>query len=397
MTVAGRSFQAGTAGRLGVVLALALYAGLATMSGIDRLIAAHPGMLADYPKSLQVQGLARTTEAVIAQDPRRGLAMAQELVWRAPLEPASTAMLGGARLRLNDASGSEKAMQVAGMMGWRVPFTQIYWMSRALEVGDYNVASMRLDALLRQYPAYMTNGAIMAPMESTPEGRAALAARARFKPQWLAHYTTDLDGVSNEALMARAGVLKAMAPDLVGCNDLGMLVQRLVNANAIEDAAQIWHAQCPDTRKGYVYDADFAKATINQDHSVFAWMFNGNADVTQLLTPLPGNKGQQLTAQTSSSEVQPLVQQLVLAPKGNYRLSWKAADPDGRASSRILAGFTCNRARPASLDAAYDKADGRWHMDLVQNGACAAAWLQFWITPGETPVVLSDIALNRAD
>jgi hypothetical protein len=196
--------------------------------------------------------------------------------------------------------------------------------------------------------------------------------------------------------LSRAKVLQLVQPDVAGCDDLAMIIRRLIDINAVQEAAQIWHAQCSDTRKGYVYDANFAKATINQDRSYFAWMFNGNSDVTQMLSRIPGSDAQTLTAQSSSAEIQSLMQQFVMVPAGNYRLSWKAVGSDGTPSSRIIASFSCSRERPAASAATYDKAAGLWRQNVTKDASCTAAWLQFWITPGTEPVVLSAIALENA-
>jgi hypothetical protein len=111
----------------------------------------------------------------------------------APVDPGSTAMFGAARLAQGDEPGAEKAMLVAAQLGWRIQFTQAYWLGRALQLGDMRVAALRLDALLRVTPELVNNDLYLQPFETTQEGRAALVARLALAPDWVGSYVNDVD------------------------------------------------------------------------------------------------------------------------------------------------------------------------------------------------------------
>jgi hypothetical protein len=235
---------------LAAVLGL-LYGGLALVNGADRVAATKVSKAERLPRALAVEALGVAGERAIA-DARYddALAIAQRAVRRAPIEPSSAALLGAAWLGKGDADRAREAFTVAGRLGWRVPLTQIYWMREALDAGDVRIAALRLDALLRQQPALLREDQLLAPIEVTPEGRAALAARLATRPPWLADYLNDHGDASRDAMLRRAAVLGLLAmprPGLgqrLGCDAIRPMVARLEVLGELVVAQRVSQDHC---------------------------------------------------------------------------------------------------------------------------------------------------------
>ncbi len=170
--------------RLGWATGLVLFAGLAAGSAADRLSAGDPVLAAQIPALFASEALrTRGAEAL-----SNGQAVGAELIGtaairNAPTDPQSTALFGAGKLAVGD--------RVAGQLGWGVPITQSYWMGQALADGKYDIAALRLDALLRQQPALLRQRQLIDSMERNPAGQTAMIARMRLNPAWLSFYAGD--------------------------------------------------------------------------------------------------------------------------------------------------------------------------------------------------------------
>lgn len=230
------------------VLALG-YAALALASGADRAAANSAAKAERFPRILAAQSLGLAGDRALADGrPDEGLAIAQAAIARAPIEPTSTALLGAAWLAKGDEDRAQAAFTVAGKLGWRVPLTQLYWMRGALAAGDARVAALRLDALLRQNHALLREDALLAPVEASADGRAALAARLALRPPWLPYYVDDHGEATPQAMQRRAAVLLLLAGQgtRLGCNAIAPAARRLVVLGDTALAQQVWHAHCPN-------------------------------------------------------------------------------------------------------------------------------------------------------
>ena len=227
---------------LGVV-----YIALVLANGADRIAATNVSKALRFPRALAVESLGLTGERAIA-DMRYddALVIAQSAIARAPIEPSNTALLGAAWLGKGDENRAREAFTVAGRLGWRVPLTQAYWMRAALEADDPRIAALRLDALLRQQPVLLREDRVLAPLEATGEGRAALAARLATRPPWLAGYVNDHGEASREAMLRRAAVLLTLgaAGQRLGCELVRPAAVRLVVLEEPLVAQQVWRAHC---------------------------------------------------------------------------------------------------------------------------------------------------------
>jgi hypothetical protein len=375
------------------------YGALALGSGLDRMSLARPALAARVPAPFASQALRSEGAVLIEQgQAQAALTKGEAAVRDAPLDPASTALLGIARFRTGDSPGAERAFRIAGQLGWREQFTQTYWMGRALEIGDWRIAALRLDALLRQRPELLAERRLLDPVETSPAGRAALADRILSGPGWLRSYTSALTDVPRPVLLLRAQVLgeAAARKGLLGCETVAPLVERLVGAAAELAAATLWRQHCPGAAAALIYDGQFATASLQQNRSQFAWTFIGNSDTNLLLEPAGEGKAQRLAVQTTSTKPREIARQMVLIAPGVYRLSWRAEESGGAPSELVAAALSCAQIPKEWLTAQFDKSAGRWIATVPVGSDCKSHWLSFGVSGRSGTARLSDIRLESA-
>lgn len=378
-------------GRSGNLLRPALLAGCVLFcvavvgSGLDRHTLDRPSKAAGIPwpfadQALVVRGQARLDEGRAAE----ALADGENAIRAAPVDPASSALLASARYEAGDRAGADKAFRVAGQMGWRVPLTQAYWLRQALASGDYRVAAMRLDALLRQHPGMLEKPDLVAPFEDNPAGRAALADRIAGGTPWLAAYAGTTEGLSPARVQGRAVMLEQVAQRgvVAGCDAAAPIVSRLAESGAFVAARQLWSAHCPDAKGGLLVDPALAHVRSNGARTYFDWDLIGSSDVSLMV--VPGKGGNRIEARNASAAVRQVLRQLLVVPAGRYRLSWEALEA-GKPSPRISASIGCTPAGGTAV------ASGG---EIAIAGDCPAHWLSFTLSPGEGDVHFGAIRLD---
>lgn len=385
---------AGAAG----TFAVAAYAALAIGSGLDRASASDPALARHVPALFAAEAVLTKGRSAIAQgNGTEAAALGARAVSRAPLDPAASALLGAGRLASGDRAGADRAFRISAQLGWRIPYTQLYMMGRALELGDYRVAALRFDAMARQQPGLVRERRLLDPLERDPRGRAALAERLRANPLWLRGYGMNVQGLPADTIAQRALVLNEVARQggAIGCEPVGPTVSALIVNGAIGDAARLWREHCPGAAKDLLYDGRFTASRIDQTASEFAWTFIGQADASVILEQGAGKDGNALIVDSSGDRPLIIMRQLVLVPAGTYHLSWNASDSSGGASAAIVAAFSCSSA-PRDWSEG-DAAPGtlRRGLRVTMDNACPARWLSIAIKPGASAIRLSDVRLTR--
>jgi len=368
------------------------YGALALGSAADRLAAQHPALGGWVPAPFANESLRADGRAQLAAgNTAAALRSARAAVSAAPLDPESTALLGAARAASRDRAGADRAFRVAGQLGWRVPYTQTYWLEQALAAGDYATAALRLDALLRRDPGLITQPALLDPFERNPAGQRALVARMALRPAWLDRYAGEAARLPAAALRQRATVLEqlAAANTPLGCEGIGPAITRLAALGEIAPALSLWQRHCPQRRSGALGDGAFADLQIDQAPSPFAWALTSHADVALALAA-SGMAGQRLMIDSSASVTRRIAAQLTPAAPGLYRLSWLAG-PSG-AGLRVAA--SCAAEPPAWQAGTWDGRARRWAADLALPADCPTHWITFGIAPGAGGTWLNQVWLE---
>ncbi len=382
--------------RLILFVLSACFAVAAAGSGIDRLSAYSPQLAAQVPDGFAEQALImRGDRALRSNSPAAALKLGEALVDRAPVEASSTAVLGAARLAGGDDTGAEAAFRVAGLFGWREKLTQIYWMQSALALGDYRVASQRLDAVLRQNPAMLADRRLLDPMEHNAEARAAFVDRMAENPGWLVNYAHDTEGVSSKVMQTRSYLLLQLAArgQQMGCNMIAPSVRKLVQFGAAIQAQQLWRAHCPQAGTAEIADGSFAVMKIDPPIVPFAWSLPGDGQVDVAIAGGLSDHNRTLSIASAAAVRRPFIMQLLAVPPGSYLLHWKAKDSAGNATDRISAMVSCSADSRDWLNGMPDGAAGSWTASIAIDGGCEGHWLIFAVAPGSDRVSFSDVTL----
>lgn len=381
--------------RAGATFVAAIAALLVWGSGLDRASASAPGFAAWVPEFLRSAAWrAHSAVALARNDVTAAQAAGLRAVRADPADAASASALGTARLAAGDAARAERAFRVAAELGWRDPATQLYWMAVSLEAGDLDLASQRLDALLRQRPMLATNPALFAPFNATPMGRKRVSERLALRPSWLERYTGLVDALPPDELLTRAQVLEQpeIAPAAVRCADLEALIRALLAANKLDQARRLHESRC-GALPPYIADRGFEQAALNGS-SPFGWNFPGEAGVdTRIERRKRGAQAILVASTLASSSV--FTAQALRGGGGAYRISWSALDASGQSIGRIAARVACAQGAPAASDPATLARDGRFSAKIVVPPVCAAPRLELLIVPGEGTVAVDDVEVER--
>ncbi|MBX9644293.1 MAG: hypothetical protein K2W91_09375 [Novosphingobium sp.] len=386
-------------GRFGLVLACLGYSALALGSGLDRLSEKSPELASRVPTFFASEALrVRGGQALAAGQAQSALALGQAAIADAPTDPQSSALLGAGRLASGDRGGAEVAFRLAGKLGWRVPITQSYWMDRALGAGDYRIAAMRLDALLRQQPLLHRQRQLLDPLERNPAGRSALVERMAAGPVWLTSYAGDVHDLPADVMLQRVPVLSEAASKglVLGCPAISPSVNRLAVLGLFREGSDLWRAHCPAAGTGLISDGQFSMATQGEKTSAFAWELLGSDGLTLGLELSPAGPGQRVTVQGAAPSIRPVLSQLLALRPGRYVVTWRSGDSQDRPSKALQPALACQGNAPQWLVPQPDQAKGRWRASVTVDGTCAAQMLQFGVGPDGGDLWLEEVRIEAA-
>lgn len=312
-----------------------------------------------------------------------------------PLDPGSSALLGAALFAQGHLARADDAFLVAGRLGWRDPITQLYWMQVALNRDATEIAAQRLDAVLRQVPAFPQADQLLNQFTNNEAGRRALAARLSSRPAWLTTFAKPNAGIDPKQLRDRAMVLGLLGPQVLKCDEVATLIDLLVQQGHVEQGLKTWRLACYARKaQGLISDPGFAGATLGQQRTVFDWSFPADANLSVELLP-GGGETQELRARVTAASSRAVTQKFLALPQGGYRLFWSARDENGAPAARFAASMGCGAPQPGGTPGVLVDSQGtRFSVDLNADPGCPGQLLVLWLAPG-SEVTLKDLQLTR--
>lgn len=382
-----------------IVGGLLAYAAVAAGSGADRLSAGNPQLAAKVPALFASEALRTLGADALANGKAVDAAQIGERAIRnAPTDPQSTALFAAGKLASGDRALGDRSFRVAGQLGWRVPITQSYWMGQALSAGKYDLAALRLDALLRQQPELLRQRQLTDPMERNPQGEVAMIARMRANPIWVDFYAGDTENLPADAALQRADVLGQAARSgiVLGCTRIAPLANRLAVVNQATAGSAVWRQHCPEAGTAIVGDGQLATLDLAARPTAFSWQLIGNSELALTILPAGTGRGKRLVVDGLADVTLPfLAQNLVLGP-GRYVLTWRTGSQKGQASDHLLAGLACQNEVPHWVAPTLDRATGLWKAVVEAQAGCALHRLTFAAAPRSGQVWLEQVELNKA-
>ena len=265
-----------------------------------------------------------------------------------------------------------------------------------MRAGDFDQAALRVDALMRVDPGMPEGAALIGGLEAAPAGRTALARRLALGPGWTERYFQIADGADPAILARKQDVALQLAKlGTRNCDVLFALVEGLRRAGAHEAARTVWSAHCGDPGpKAGVADTQFVQlARDDAKPAPFGWRFIRSGEIQAGLVP-EGKGAYRIQASNSGDIGLPLVAQPVAWPAGHYRLQVDAQTQGELALGRVFASLNCGDEpqRPVHLEGdVLDKGQ------ILEARDCADQVLALWLRPGEDPVSIANVRVEKVD
>ncbi len=373
-------------------VALVALGGIVVLSGTDRIAvdAMRAPSLQGWPYDIGASR-SRATQALIGDGPARAIPYIQRAIMTDPLDSRIVGLLGRARLVAGEEEAAETAFRVSGQLGWRDPNTQIYWMGKALQVGDAKVAAERVDALLRQFPSFEPRDQLIAALLESPNGKAELANRLKLAPLWSDVFTNPSMDLPAAQIARRGEVMRMVGPSVFECAKSTQLVSILIARDLLSDAMALWRTNCLGPTS-LIYDGGFEKIDTTQTTRGFDWQLSNRGDVDlQIEEATPGNR--QLQVMVNAANTVSVLSQLVVLAPGRYRLSWRMPDTDADAARALSISFDCKGSLGKALQGQPTDAKSGYAIDFNTDSACPATPLQFWLRP-KVSVRLDEVRLS---
>jgi hypothetical protein len=378
--------------RVLAVVAVAAFSVVALASGLDRLSGNMPGMARIVPPPFRAHAdRAAASTALDRKDNAGALVNSRNAVATDPVDPDATAWLGSALMQVGRIPDAERTFRVAAKFGWRNVQTQAFWYDVALQAGDYEVASERLDALLRVHPRLVEQPEVLQPMESDPAARKSLVDRMRLRPPWLDEYLQVTDDTPSDVLDRRLAVMAQLnssgAP--ASCQEVFPFTRALLDDGRRRDAETLWNANCPSLKvAGLVSDPTFAHVLETNARSPFSWRVASSGDLS--ISPARAGAGGLALSNTAPGTRLTLMQ-TVAFPPGAYR--FHVSQPEGAksAAGKLYLSWACDQKPPFPDKPEGDLASGQ----VIHVAECDRQLIGIWLRGGGSSVNINSIAFEK--
>jgi hypothetical protein len=281
---------------------------------------------------------------------------------RDPVGEYSSGLLGVSMLGIGQPAAAQRAYTVAASTGWRDEGVQTYWLMAALGLGDNAVAAERLDALLRVGNRDDQTLAGLGELESSPEGRAALATRLALGPDWADWYGLSLTTIQAIPFDRRLEVMRLAKrqryrfdPDVIA-----PVASSLLAKGRIIDAAQVWRSFGREGQNAgrSLVNGGFEQPRDADATNPFDWVLFENALVDVKIDGAAPGGGSALYVNSNATTEQRAAQQTLLLPPGDYMLRWTAVNGNGERTSAVSVNVTCKASgrRLTSASSSIDRA-----------------------------------------
>lgn len=276
--------------------------------------------------------------------PGQALTVAQAALASSPMNARALRTYGLALEKEGNAARADRALRLAGLLGWRDNGTMIWLLEDALRRGDVVAGAQFADAMLRRRQDEPQMHGVMRALAAAPSGADAVSARLASAPAWRRGFLQDVapltppDYPAMEALFARlsASRLPPMPDEVAPYADL--LIQRGAFARA-RHAWLSWGA--PGSAPGaMLQDGEFERLADDGAAS-FGWTMpagtGGGISHDDMF--LAGEHV--VRADADGLVSRPLLTQLVVLPAGRHALAMDAADSQRDAADAIDWSLRC--------------------------------------------------------
>ncbi len=320
-------------------------------------------------------------------------AKADKALQQVARDPLDTAVLRTLGLRLDHEGRTAQADAVLSLVGrrtWLDGPTEAWLFRTRLRAGRFTEAFESADSLLRRDGQGELRPALFPVLRAAAhysEARPALVTRLEAAPWWRTDFLQDLAlrGDVDGARLVMATLSAGKAPPNPA--EYAPLINRMVNAGTYRAALQAWReiARPEGDAAALLRDGDFAGTS---DQTDFTWsVADGVGGSSETGSAPDGSGGRALRVDYDGYASPRLPAQLLVAPPGRYRVTWREQGDVRRLAWRVRCVGSGRILARADEGAVSLSQPSRWN-DMAMTfepatAGCDAQWLELAAIAGE--------------
>ena len=272
-------------------------------------------------------------DALSASDRQRAGEEATEALRLSPIDAVAVRTAALSRMMSGATARGNALMEIATILGWRDPVTQVWAIQASTRSGEPEKAIQRAEALFQQEQFLAPSLALL--LQDAPNGPTtqALTRALAARPQWRAGFIKAAAQLPPNYLAKLTAVVSTLnrgsAPLTI--EESQPLLDRLLAANDTGSARLLWAG----VRRGdYIANGSFEAVSSRNGADVPSDWDIGDEDLATIATQAPDfpGHGRALRISSAARSGGILSQRLMLAP-GSYALSYRARSGEGAGSA----------------------------------------------------------------
>ena len=302
-------------------LVFALVAVPVTVAQLDRSGRTNLAIASMVPSGLGGFADARKAAYLVETRPQRAQELMEGVLEQRPIDIATLGLFARAAAENDAMDLASEALTIAAGRGWRDAYVQITVYGSALAQGNYEAASLRLEALARgQRDQSVVNLAIVQ-LQADGNGREVLARRLvespGFEDNFAAAARANVDRAADfSATFARAEALGGK----VSCGIASEIAVFSLNAADAEAARSAWPERCRSEAAGSLSFARSAEA------DPYGWILLDQPGVSTR----PGKEEGSLYVKNRDLVERPIATKFMQLDQGRYSLELLSEQKKGR-------------------------------------------------------------------
>ena len=371
---------------LAALVAIACLYEVAVISLASYAVVNDTASLAETLSSRSAAAASYSAKEIGDADPQRAASLARLALRHAPLDVQALSTLALALEKQGDEQAATAMMNAAASAGWWDDATQIWLFDRARDVGRYDIALERADALLRRERLEDALFPLLLEIAQDPRAAAALVTRLEERPSWRSDFLdwTDDQDTTDPRELDRLWQMLARSSAPPSRREATVHVAGLIRNHRYAPARQLWLRSIGANDAQSLFDGDFTRAYNPPQEgyaSPFEWNFSEDPGATSAIDQPPlAFSGVAMNVTVDPGFSGTVARQLVVLPPGTYQLSYAVsrvenADPGATSwSARCV-----NSQHALDATALLQPSGGRWDRAAFRFEVppdCPAQWIE---------------------
>lgn len=349
------------------------------------------------PSSAAARSL-RAAALLSGGKPEAARAMAQRALMLQPVDVRALRVAALANDRLHHPETASALMTLSGKLSWRDTKTQFFLFKHALEASDAEGLFLHGDALLRRRVLMAEIFTVYSAISGSSEARRILGNYIADRPAWRGDYFQSLAVVPPAAQAGVDMLIRDLRHSIAPASrrEIAAYLVARVQGGDYEGAYRIWrYAFGSRSDNGLIHDGNFETTERVELRSIpgipFEWSAPADSLVDVSFTePNLASGDRALVASYSEASGADIADQLLLLPRGRFRLTWRSREePSDDQSPRLSLRIACAGNSDSLAETGIQKArHGEfWTLSSIDikvpDSSCPAQLLRIVIAPGD--------------